>query len=185
MKRLNKITTTLVIVLLSCAAKVSAAPSQKILSVNLQKVFENYDEAKASQAAFSESIAVAQEEFKEMYEAATKLQEEIAELNEKAENTALLDSAREKFRGEAAGKVDVLRAKEKELFQFRQDINKKLTDRRNKELAEHSKTIEDVIAKIAKEKKADVVLNKFIGTLYVDESLDITQLVVDRLNSKH
>jgi Skp family chaperone for outer membrane proteins len=49
---------------------------------------------------------------------------------------------------------------------------------------EQGKAIEDSAAAVAKSKKADVVLNKIPGTLYVDDSMDITNLVVEKLNSK-
>jgi Skp family chaperone for outer membrane proteins len=179
----RKIVATIVVGCSLVAAGAFAA-NQKILSVDVQKVFEEYEDAKASRATYSDSVTAANKEFKEMYDSVVKLQEEIGSLNEKAENTALLDSAREKFRSEAAEKLDVLRIKEEELLQFRQEINKKFAERRNRELLEQGKEIENATAEIAKAKKAEIVLTRVPSTLYVDESLDITQQVIDKLNEK-
>ncbi|MDR0693600.1 MAG: OmpH family outer membrane protein [Puniceicoccales bacterium] len=183
MKSRGKIVAAVVAMCLLCIADVSAAV-QKILSVDMQRVFENYESAKTTQVAFSEAVESAERELKEMGDALVKLQEEIGTLNERAENAALLDSVREKSRLEVDEKMEALRVREGEFIQFRQDLNKRLAERRNKELAVQIKAIEDAAAVVAKAKKADIVINKIPGTLYVDDSLDITQLVIDELNSK-
>ncbi|MDR2603581.1 MAG: OmpH family outer membrane protein [Puniceicoccales bacterium] len=183
MKNRGKIVVAVMAVFLLRMADVSAAV-QKILSVDLQKVFENYESAKTANAVFSEAVVAAEKELKEMGDALTKLQEEIGILNERAENAALLDSVREKSRQEIEEKMEVLRGKEKEFIQFRQDVQKRLTEHKNKDVAVQFKAIEDATAVVAKAKKADIVLNKIPAVLYVDGSLDITQLVIDELNSK-
>jgi outer membrane protein len=167
--------------LVATASTLTAA--QKILSVDVQKVFENYEVAKASRAARSEAIAAADRELKEMYDSMVKLQEEISELNEKAENATLVDTAREKFRDEVTQKIETLRIKEGEFMRLRQDVNRKLAERRNKEFIEQNREIEEVAAGIAKAQKADIVLAR-IAVLYINDSLDITQLVIDKLNEK-
>jgi Skp family chaperone for outer membrane proteins len=168
--------------LVGIGSGLSAAPAQKIFSIDVQKVMDNYEVAKASLAAFSADEASASKDLKEMYDAMMKLQEEISELNEKAENTSLVDSAREKFKNEANEKGEVLRVKNTEFLQFRRDIATKLGERRQKELEDQIKSTEIVTAEIAKARKADAVINKAC-TMYVDDSLDITQLVVDKLNA--
>ncbi|MDR2628856.1 MAG: OmpH family outer membrane protein [Puniceicoccales bacterium] len=183
MKSKSKRVATIVAVCLLCMTDVSAVV-QKILSVDVQKVFEKYENAKAAQVVFSETVAAANKELKELGDALTKLQEEISTLNEKVGNTALLDSIREKSRQEAEEKTEILRVKEGEFIQFRQDLNRKLTEHKNRDLATQLKAIEDATAVVAKAKKADIVINKIPGALYVDDSLDITQLIIDELNSK-
>jgi Skp family chaperone for outer membrane proteins len=183
MKNRGKIVAIVVAMCLLCMTNVSAAV-QKILSVDIQRVFENYDSAKTAQAAFSEAVAAADKELREMGDALTKLQEEIGTLNERAENTALLDSVREKSKQEVEEKTEALRVKEGEFMQFRQDLNKRLAERSNRDITAQGKAIEDATAVVAKANKADIVINKIPGALYVDDSLDITQLVIDELNSK-
>jgi Skp family chaperone for outer membrane proteins len=183
MKKLRKMIIVVAALCLSVYG-VDAAAAQKILSVDVQKVFENYEDAKTAQAAYGRAISAADKELKELYDSAMKLQEEISALNEKADNTALLDSVREKFRAEADEKAEALRVKEEEFLQLRQDLSRKFTERRNKEILEQGKAIEDAAAAIAKSKKADVILNKLPGTLYVEDSMDVTQMVIDKLNSK-
>ena len=183
---MNKILKYCSIGILGCTllntSNLSAA--QKIVSVDLQKVFEQYEAAKAAQTAYNADFEAAGQEFRGMYDEGVKLQEEIAALNEKAENEALLESAREKYRNEAEEKIEQLRAKETEFIQMRQEANKKFTERRNKELSEQEQAIKEATAVVAKAQKADIVLNKIPGTLYIKEELDITPLVIKELNKK-
>lgn len=175
------------ILLSSCTFAVSACAwsnSQKILSVDVQKVFENFEKAKSAQAAYSESVAAADKELREMYESIMKMNDEIKELQAKADNTALTESARNKFKNEANTKMEDMRKKDIEFGQLRQDLNKKLTERRQNEIADQSKDLEAAVAEIAKEKKVDVVLNKLTAAIYVNDSLDISDLVIAKLNDK-
>ncbi|MDR1413396.1 MAG: OmpH family outer membrane protein [Puniceicoccales bacterium] len=160
------------------------AAAQKILSVDIRKILENYEAAKTTRTTYEVSLTAADKELKEMYDSAVRLQEEIGVLHEKSENTALVDSAREKLKQEAAGKIETLRVKEEEIIQFRQDFNRRVVQRRNQEMTDQMQKIESTTATIAKQKKADIVLNKNPGTLYVDDSLDISQLVIDALNAE-
>ena len=168
---------------LFCLSSLDAAP-QKILSVDMQKVLEEYKDAQAARTAMEEAVKSADNELKEMYDAIVALNKEIDELNEKAEKTALLHDAREKFKREAEDKTEVLHEKEGEFMRFRQDVSKKFSDKQQKDMQEQDKAIKEAAAEIAKSKKADIILNKFPSTLYIDDSLDITQLLIDRLNSK-
>jgi Skp family chaperone for outer membrane proteins len=179
----------IIAIMAACSAFVTAsdafAAAQKILSVDVRKVLESYEAAKNTKTTYEESLAAADKELKEMYDSAMKLQEEIGGLHEKSENTALIDSAREKFKQEAAEKFETLRIKEEEIIQFRQDFNRRVVQRRNQELLEQMQKIESTASNIAKSKKADMVVNKNPGAvLYVDESLDISQLVIDTLNEE-
>ncbi len=162
----------------------SSNSNQKILSVDVQKVFENFEKAKAAQSAYGESVTAADKELKEMYESIVKMNEEAKELQAKSENTALTEAARSKLKKDATAKMEDVRKKDIEFGQLRQDLNKKLNERRQNEIAEQSKALEEVVAAIAVEKKADIVLNKFTSTLYVNDALDISDLVIARLNDK-
>jgi Skp family chaperone for outer membrane proteins len=175
------------ILLSSCALVTSAAAwpgSSKILSVDVQKVFDNFEKAKKVQAAYNEAVAAADKELREVYDEVMKINEEIKDLQAKADNGALTDTARNKFRADAAAKTEDLKKKDLEFSQLRQDLNKRFTERRQGEVAEQVKDLEVAVAEVAKEKKADVVLNKFTSAVYVDESLDISDLVIAKLNSQ-
>jgi Skp family chaperone for outer membrane proteins len=168
-----------------CVASACAWPgSPKILSVDVQRVFDNFEKAKSAQAAYGEAVSAADKELRNVYEEVMKINDEVRELQSKADNNALTDVARNKFRAEASAKTDDLRKKDMEFGQLRQDLNKKLTDRRQSEIAEQSKDLEKAVAEIAKDKKADLVLNKFTAAIYVDDSLDISDLVISKLNGQ-
>lgn len=157
--------------------------ASKILTVDVQKVFDNYEKAKAAQAAYNESLSAADKELRTMYESIVKLNDEAKELQLKADNTALTDAARNKYRNEANAKLEEVRKKDIEFGQLRQDLSKQLNDRRQSEIAAQSKALEEAVAEIAKEKKVDIVLNKFTSALYVSDALDISDLVSARLNA--
>jgi outer membrane protein len=150
----------------------------------VQKVFENFEKAKLAQAAYGEAAAAADKELRGIYEEVMKINDEVKELQSKADNTALTDVARGRFRSDAAAKTDDLRKKDLEFGQLRQDLNRKLTDRRQSEITEQSKDLEKAVEEIAKDKKADLVLNKLTATIYVDDSMDISDLVIAKLNGK-
>ena len=57
-------------------------------------------------------------------------------------------------------------------------MNDDLVKRRNEEMYEHIKAINEAVAYVAKSKKADIVLSKETDTVYVDPSLDITDDVI-------
>ncbi|MDE6432487.1 MAG: OmpH family outer membrane protein [Opitutales bacterium] len=172
------------VLLSSCAL---AAPlcawssNQKILTVDIQKVFENYDKAKAAQAAYAESVSAADKELREMYEELVKISDTVKELQAKADNTNLTDSARNKFKNEANAKLEEMRKKDIEFGQLRKDLNEKLSRRRQNEITEQSKAFEKAVSKVAKAKKADIVL---ANAIYNDEATDISDLVTEELNSK-
>ena len=173
--------------LVACVAvfpfvEANCAPCAKILSVDTQKVFERYNEAQEAQAAYGEAVAAADKELKEMHEEVEKLGEKVNALREKSENTTFTEAAREKYRKEAEEKEELLRIKADEFYRRRQSMNDDLVKRRNEEVSEHIKAINDAVADVAKSKKADIVLSKATGTVYVDPSLDITDDVIKFLN---
>ena len=174
-----------ILLTLGMAALTSAplgAASQKILSVDVPKVFENYQAATEARKEFGESWAGVEKELKEMYDGIVKLQEEIATLREKSEDSVLVASAREKLKAEVEDRLQTLHNKEEEFLEFRQNVTRKYAERRNREAIQFTDAIVKATTEVAKSKKADIVINKVQGTIYVDDSLDITQLVIDKLN---
>ena len=173
--------------LVACVAvfpfvEANCAPCAKILSVDTQKVFERYNEAQEAQAAYGEAVAAADKELKEMHEEVEKLGEKVNALREKSENTTFTEAAREKYRKEAEEKEELLRIKTDEFYRRRQSMNDDLVKRGNEEMSEHIKAINEAVADVARSKKADIVLSKATGAVYVDPSLDITDDVIKFLN---
>ena len=173
--------------LVACVAvfpfvEANCAACAKILSVDTQKVFERYNEAQEAQAAYGEAVAAINKELKEMHEEVEKLGEKVNALREKSENTTFTEAAREKYRKEAEEKEELLRIKTDEFYRRRQSMNDDLVKRGNEEMSEHIKAINEAVADVARSKKADIVLSKATGAVYVDPSLDITDDVIKFLN---
>lgn len=154
----------------------------KILTVDVQKVFENYDKAKSAQAAYNESLTAADRELRDMYESIVKMNEEAKDLQLKADNITLADAVRDKYKNEASAKMEDVRRKDIEFGQLRQDLSRQLNERRQNEITTQSQALEKAVAAVAKNKKADIVLNQFTSTLYVNDSLDISDAVIAELN---
>ena len=158
--------------------------NQKVMTVDLGKVFEKYEVAKTARDVYNKELEAADKELQNMYNEAVKLNEEVQDLTSKANNSALTDNARQKFSDESAKKSEVLKEKEADFTKMRQDVTNKFNERRQKEVGEQAKVIEGVIGDVAKNKKSDIVLNKAQCVLYSEEEYDMTQVVIDSLNAK-
>ena len=158
--------------------------NQKVVTVDLGKVFEKYEVAKKARDVYNQELEAADKELQTVYNEAVKLNEEIQDLSTKANNSALTDSARQKFSEEAAKKSEVLKEKEATFTKMRQEVTNKFNERRQKEVGEQAKVIEGVIGEVAKNKKADIVLNKASCILFVEDEFDMTELIINNLNAK-
>lgn len=169
--------------LLASTATLSAF-NQKVVTVDLGKVFEKYEVAVKAREVYNKDLEVADKELQNVYNEAVKINEEVQDLTSKADNSALTDSARQKFREEATKKGEILQTKETEFATLRQDVATKFNERRQKEVSEQAKVIEEAIKVVAKSKKADVVINKAACVLFAEEEYDLTELVIKNLNDK-
>jgi outer membrane protein len=71
------------------------------------------------------------------------------------------------------------------LRRYDDDAQQQLEEARRKELGDLEKRIMPVIQEIGREMKFQLVFNKFqSGLVFADESLDITDLVIKRFNTK-
>jgi len=71
------------------------------------------------------------------------------------------------------------------LRRYDDDAQQQLEEARRKELGDLEKRIMPIIQEVGREMKLQLVFNKFqSGLVYADESLDITDLVIKRFNTK-
>lgn len=173
--------------LTACGPQTKAGSSEvsgsSILTVDMAKVYKSYGKAERSNEQFQAAVSKAQEEMKALLDEGIAMAKELQEIQEKMENPALSDSARNKFRQQAEAKAEDVRKKEVEVNQFRQETDRQLAQRREEFVSQHIKEIRKVIEKIAQKRGASVVLNTAgVEVLYSAEALDITELVIKVLN---
>lgn len=162
----------------------AASPSGKIITVDMEEIYNNYGKAKESQEQFSNAVKNAREEINKMIQEGLKLGEEFQELQAKSNNAALTEEARKKYMDEAQAKAEAIQKKEVEINQFRQQTDQSLAQRRDSIINLHMSEIKEVVAKIAREKNAELALNASgLMVLYSDRGMDVTQDVIKMLNA--
>lgn len=151
----------------------------------MPKIYNSYGKAERSREKFQKAVEKAQNELRAMLEDGIKMAKELRNLQEKAENPALSDSAKEKQRKQIEELTEKVHKKEVEVNEFRQESDRKLSEKREKFVTRHVNEIKEVIGKIAEESGAIVVLNAAgVDVLYYMPGLDITQKVITRLNAE-
>ncbi|MBC2596182.1 OmpH family outer membrane protein [Ruficoccus amylovorans] len=180
-------TKKLLLTLVAAFMAVGALQAQKtpmVVTVNMGELYQNYWKAQEADQKFQSSVENAQQEIQAMIEEGMGLANEMQELQSKMNNPALTETAREKFTAEAQQKAQSIREKEAEVNRYRQQTEQTLQQRRQSIVQLHISEIREEVIKIAKEKGADLVLNSAgMAVVYFDESFDITQEVLAKLNA--
>lgn len=173
----------------ACGLLVSAQAAETqphlILNVDMNEVLNGYYKAQEAQREFQSSVDRAQAEVQNMYdqhkalvEKFQKLQEEVAESED-----VLTEKAREQKTKEAQELVEQIRTKERDINEQSQKYNRLLGEKRQAEASKFFTEIQKVVSGIAKEHKADYVMNQAAPALvYFSPKLDITQDVLKVLN---
>lgn len=158
-------------VLALLALPLPAAAQSKIAVVNLQAVLRESTAAKSIRSQIDGKRASYQEQISKQEEKLRKEEQDI-----KNQVSVLSADALEKKKKEFAGKVaDMKRSAQNKMNQLQQAYGKAM--------GEVQKTIFDIIKEMSKEKGFEVAIPT-ASLLYADESLDISQEILDRLNKK-
>jgi Skp family chaperone for outer membrane proteins len=156
-----------------------------VVTVDVAKVYSNYDRAEQSKEQFQKAVEKAQGEMRTMLDEGIKLAKDLQEIQEKMENSSLSEPARSKFRKQIEEMTEEVRKKEVEVNAFRQQTDRELTERRDEFVSKHIEEIRDVVKSIAQKRGAEIALNTSgIEVLHSDAALDITDTVIRRLNGK-
>lgn len=162
----------------------AVAHAQTILTVDLAEIYSNYYRAQEAQEKFNSNFETAQQEIRRMVEEGRGMTEQFQQLQAKAKNPALTESARQQAGGEAESLLGQIRRKEEELNAFRQQTEQSLSQRRQNIIELHFNEIKDVVTTIAKDRSADLVINTSgPGVVYHSDTLDVTQDVIKVLNA--
>lgn len=165
------------------AAFGQSSPPFSAVTVDVAKVYADYQRAERSKEQFQQAVERAQTEMRSMLDEGVTLAKELQDIEERMDNPALSETAREKLRKKGEEKADEVRKKEIEVNAFRQQMDRELMERREEFVGKHIEEIRQAAEKIAKKKKVQVAFNISSGAiLYAAPAMDITDEVVDYLN---
>lgn len=144
------------------------AAKEKIATVDIGKVFDDYEKTKKYDQEFQTEGRLKQEERDAIVHEIRRLRDEQALLSENA-------------RQDKQGAID---AKLKELEKFDSDIRQTLGEKRNKAVREVFQDIENVMMQYGERKGYDLVFNDR-AILYRNKEYDVTADVLRELNDKY
>ena len=161
----------------------SAFAASEYLTVDVSKVYNRYVRMIESQKSFNVSAQKAQEEVNQMRQEGMKIGEKYNDLSKKLESPALSTDAKRKAEKERTELMDQIQKKQAEIVEFEQQTAETLGRRRQSVINLHNGEIQEMTKAIAKERGAKLVLNQTTAVLYADDAIDVTDEVINRLNS--
>ncbi len=148
----------------------SAAAGLKIGVVSVQEILSKAPQVEAVNTRMLEKFGPKRDELKKMGEGIQKLQEQYKR-NELVMTEDKLNDLKKKI----INKIQSLKQKEAELSQ-------QVSVMRTKELAKLQKSVREIINKIAKKGKYNLILSD--GVAYTDHKLDITNKVLKAMKAQ-
>ncbi|MCX7824991.1 MAG: OmpH family outer membrane protein [Verrucomicrobiae bacterium] len=167
------------------------AQSAKFGAVDVRKIYEEYYKTKIAQRNFDESVAAYRKDQQQRVADYNKLNEEFQKLREEANNPALTADKREQKTRQSQEKLAELRRSVEALKEFEQNGQQFLNDQRRRQNEAILKDILEVIRKKSAEGAYTLVFDKsgfgsvinMPATLYADDKLDLTDIVLKELNA--
>ncbi len=142
----------------------------KLGYVNMSKAFSEYDKTKESHAGLQKKLEAKKNERQKMVDEVSKLKDEMELLNEKAKKD----------------KESVLAGKLTKLQEFDAAVYNEIGQERDKLAMEIGKEIEGIVKNYGKQNGYTMILNENnLSMTYGDETLDVTQDIIDILNKSY
>lgn len=160
---MRKILVVMALVLASGAASAET----KIGFVNMKTLLEDAPQFQEINKSLQDRFGTSKKELDEMRDALQKQNEE-----NKRNEVLMTEAKANKAKQEFAEKVQEFREKEQKLAGEVQAF-------RNSELAKLDKVVRELVKELAEKKKIDLIIND--GVMYVDEKVDLTKDLLDRL----
>ncbi len=151
-------------------AGAAAAEDYKIGVVNALRILEQSPHAEKMRALLEKEFAPRDREL-------VSAQKSLKEMEDRLTKDAPIMSEAERGKLER----DIVN-KRRDLKRDQDEFREDLTFRRNEEIAKIQKEIVDAINAVAKENEYDMVLNE--GVIYASPRIDISQLIIDRLQQE-
>ena len=161
----------LIILTLIVGLSISFVAAQNLGVVDLQRVFNTSKDAQEAQQVFQKETKNMQQKMKSKYDELLKLQQQIKE------QAAFLSDE------EVKKKKQELMKKQQEFNKMRDQMMQRSEKRRSELLKPVMEKIKAIVNNIAREKNLDAVFTKE-AVIYNKSKLDITDMVIERLNKK-
>ncbi len=165
---------------------------QKLASINMEKVFQNYYKTARSESSLKQQELIYEEHAKRLSEDIEKFRIKRDELKEKSLNVALTEKAREDSRQQAEEQDRVFQEKRQELRDFMQKKQKELQKRYLEERKLLVQELTVFIQNFAKAEKLDFIFdssgltsNLIPVLIYASSLYDVTDTILVRLNQGH
>lgn len=156
---------------------------QKIYAVDLGEVYEHFYKTKSAQENFQLLVKQSQDGLEKLMQEGKLLFNERETLMKKRENPANSKEINEKLEKDLANLDAKINQKGEEINNYRAENERKLGEKRQAVMDEHFKEIQAGIEILAKEKEADIIVNKAaMGVLYAKPKYDLTQQVIEVVN---
>ncbi|MFP4165844.1 MAG: OmpH family outer membrane protein [Opitutales bacterium] len=152
-----------------------------IATVDVQEVLNNYEAFQQAAEKVQGSVAPVEEEMQQMQENMQGLMEEGREAQDRSQNPSLGEEARSEAQARVQELQGELQKKQQQLQQFRQQAEQLAEQGREEELAPLQQKAVATVEKVAKEKGIDLVVPTN-GAIYSDDSLEITDSIIEALN---
>lgn len=145
-----------------------AAPKERFVTVDIGKVFDEYEKTKKYDQEF-------QTEGKQKQEERDAIVHQIRRLRD--EQALLAEDARQEKQNAIDGKM-------KELENFDGEVRKTLGEKRNKAVKEVFQDIENVVTQYGERKGYDIIFNDR-ALLYRNKRFDVTADILGELNNRY
>lgn len=158
----------IVVLLIGYMGLSSAAGKERFATVDIGKVFDEYEKTKKYDQEFQTEGRLKQEERDAIVHEVRRLRDEQALLSEDA-------------RQQKQGDID---AKMKELDNFDGEVRKTLGEKRNKAVREVFQDIENLMTQYGERKGYDIIFNDR-ALLYKSKQFDVTPDILRELNDQY
>ncbi len=172
------------------AAAVSAYAEVKVATVDMAKLFDGYNRAKAVQSAMEAEIQKAGTEAQRRQNEGRQMLEQMDSLRQKYANEALSKEAREAAKKQARELEDKVEAKKNEFERFQMETRKALMQKETTQREKIYDEIQNAAIAVARKQGANMILNVSEKTaaglpvvVFSDKSWDITSAVLSTLNA--
>lgn len=166
------------LILTFCVLSLNAG---SIATVDEQKVLSEYVAFNQAREKVLASVAPIQEEIQKMQEEITNIIAEAREADATSNNPALDEKARDEARSKLIGYQTELQNKQVQLQQFSQQAQELGQNGQQQELLPLQQKAQDAVKKIAEDKGIGIVLSTN-SVIYVEDALDISDIVISELN---
>lgn len=167
-----------------------ATDRDRIVFVDMNKVFDEYYKTKLAEGQIKEDEAQFKKELQGMVDEYKALQEEFKKVREESENRVLSEEARSKSRASAEEKLVELREMEAKLRRFEESKRRQMTETMKRVRDKLVVEIKGTLSDYAKSQGFMAVLdasgdnlNGVPNILYYDSNRDITASLLELLNS--